>query len=65
MNVNQILVLVAVALFVIVGISAYSDDINVNETGLLAFGLAAYAASSLGLGAGLGGGTFGRRRRAR
>ncbi|MCA1690827.1 MAG: hypothetical protein ABR540_08230 [Acidimicrobiales bacterium] len=61
MNVNRILVMVAVALFVITAISAYSDDINVNETGFLALGLAAYAAS--GLTFGVRGGLGSRRRR--
>ena len=44
---SQILQIVAVVLFVIAGLSAFSDDINVNELGLIALGLAAWAAASL------------------
>ena len=60
MSINRILVMVAVALFALVALSAFSDDINVNETGWLALGLAAYAASHLNLAAGR---TIGSRRR--
>jgi hypothetical protein len=60
MSINRILVMVAVALFALVALSAFSDDINVNETGWLALGLAAWAASSLVLGVGR---TIGPRRR--
>lgn len=52
MSINRILVMVAVALFALVALSAFSDDINVNEPGWLALGLAAWAASSLVIGVG-------------
>ena len=54
MSINRILVMVAVALFALVALSAFSGDINVNETGWLALGLAVYAASHLDLGVGRG-----------
>ena len=44
---NRILLIVAVALFVIAALSAFSDDVNVNELGFLALGLAAWAAAPL------------------
>ncbi len=44
---SRILTIIAVALFLIAALSAFSDDINVNETGLLALGLAAWAAAPL------------------
>ena len=44
---SQILQIVAVVLFVLVAISAFSDDINLNETGFLALGLAAWATAAL------------------
>ena len=59
---SQILQIVAVVLFVIAGLSAFSDDINVNELGLIALGLAAWAAASLvpaTIGVGRGGGRRG------
>ena len=52
MSVNRILLLAAVVLFAIAALSAFSDSINVNETGFLALGLACYAASHLDLGVG-------------
>jgi hypothetical protein len=59
---NRILLIVAVACFVIAALSAFSDDINVNELGFLALGLAAYAAAPLAADYGVGDGV-GRRRR--
>ena len=44
---NRILLIVAVALFLIAALSAFSDDLNVNELGFLALGLAAWAAAPL------------------
>ncbi len=44
---NRILLIVAVALFAIVALSAFSDDVNVNETGFLGLGLAVWAAAPL------------------
>ena len=52
MSVNRILVIAAVVLFAIAALSAFSDSINVNETGFVALGLACYAASHLDLGVG-------------
>ncbi|MCA1846613.1 MAG: hypothetical protein LC792_26140 [Actinobacteria bacterium] len=52
MSVNRILLLAAVVLFAITALSAFSDSINVNETGFLALGLTCYAASHLDLGVG-------------
>lgn len=65
MTINRILVIVSVVLFALVALSAFSDDINLNEMGWLALGLTAYAASHLTFGTV---GTWGggpRRRRAR
>ena len=47
MTINRILLVASVVIFALVAISAFSDDINLNETGWLALGLTAYAASSL------------------
>jgi hypothetical protein len=47
MNVNRILLIAAIVLFLLVALSAFSADINLNETGWLALGLAAYGASHL------------------
>lgn len=47
MGLNRILVIVAVACFLLAALSAFSDDVNLNETGFLALGLAAYAGSLL------------------
>jgi hypothetical protein len=47
MSINRILVIVAVGFFVIAAISAYSSEINVNETGFLALGLASWAAAQV------------------
>ncbi len=44
---SRILEILAVVLFVLVAISAFSDDINLNEIGWLALGLAAWAAAPL------------------
>ncbi len=44
---NRILLIVAVALFAIAALSAFSDDVNVNELGFLALGLAVWAAAPL------------------
>ncbi|MDP8936174.1 MAG: hypothetical protein M3O23_00200 [Actinomycetota bacterium] len=44
---SQILQIVAVVIFLIAGLSAFSDDINVNELGWISLGLAAWAAASL------------------
>jgi hypothetical protein len=52
MTVNRILLIAAVVLFAIAALSAFSDSINVNETGFVALGLACYAASHLDLGVG-------------
>jgi hypothetical protein len=56
MTANRILLIAAVVLFAIAALSAFSDSINVNETGFLALGLACYAASRLDLGVGRIGG---------
>ena len=44
---NRILLIVAVALFAIAALSAFSDDFNVNELGFLGLGLAFWAAAPL------------------
>ncbi|MDQ3896544.1 MAG: hypothetical protein M3326_04695 [Actinomycetota bacterium] len=44
---NRILLIVAVALFAIAALSAFSDDVNVNELGFLGLGLAVWAAAPL------------------
>lgn len=44
---NRILLILAVVLFAIVALSAFSDDVNVNELGFLGLGLAAWAAAPL------------------
>ncbi len=44
---SRILQIIAVALFVIAAISAFSDDINIDVLGLLALGLAVWAAAPL------------------
>jgi hypothetical protein len=44
---NRILLIVAVALFVIAALSAFSTDVNVNEVGFIGLGLAAWAAAPL------------------
>ena len=58
---SRILQIVAVILFVLVALSAFSDDINLNETGWLALGLAAWAAAPLVPAVAVGG-SSGRRR---
>lgn len=47
MGLNRILLIVAVACFLITALSAFSDDVDVTEMGFLALGLAAYAGSYL------------------
>jgi len=42
---NRILLIVAVALFAIAALSAFSAEFNVNELGFLGLGLAAWAAA--------------------
>jgi hypothetical protein len=44
---NRIFLIVAVALFAIAALSAFSDEFNVNELGFLGLGLAAWAAAPL------------------
>jgi hypothetical protein len=44
---NRILLIVAVVLFAIAALSAFSDDLNINEIGFLGLGLAAWAAAPL------------------
>ena len=61
-DMNRILLIVAVALFAIAALSAFLDDVNVNETGFLALGLAVWAAAPLAAAVPVGGG---RRRYAR
>ena len=51
---NRILLIVAVALFAIAALSAFSDDLNVNELGFLGLGLAAWAAAPLVAGVAVG-----------
>ena len=60
MTLNRILVLAAVVCFALAALSAFSDDINMNETGWIALGLAAWAGSALAVGIDL---AAGRRRR--
>lgn len=52
MSLNRILVAAAVLCFALTALSAFSDDINLNELGWLALGLAAWAASALAVGIG-------------
>ena len=47
MGLNRILLVVAVACFLITALSAFSDDVDVTEMGFLALGLAAYSGSYL------------------
>jgi hypothetical protein len=61
MSLNRILVAAAVVCFALTALSAFSDEINLNELGWLALGLAAWAGSSLAVGVGSLGGP--RRRR--
>jgi hypothetical protein len=64
MTASRILLIAAVVCFAITALSAFSDDINVNELGWLALGLAAWAGSSLAVGVTFGAGAgAGRRRR--
>jgi len=58
---SRILQIVAVVLFVIAALSAFSDDININELGFLALGLAAWTAAPLVPAVAVGG-SSGRRR---
>lgn len=55
MGLNRILLVVAVACFLITALSAFSDDVDVTEMGFLALGLAAYAGSYLVSGTVVGG----------
>jgi len=52
---NRILLIVAVALFAIAALSAFSTDFNVNEMGFIGLGLAAWAAAPLVAGVAVGG----------
>ena len=54
-DMNRILLVVAVVLFAIAALSAFSDDVNVNETGFVALGLAVWAAAPLAAGVPMGG----------
>ena len=47
MNLNRILLIVAVVCLLITALSAFSDDVNVNELGFLALGLTCYVGSYL------------------
>lgn len=47
MTLNRVLAIAAVVCFVLVVFSAFGDEINVNETGFLALGLACWAASQV------------------
>lgn len=47
MNLNRILLIVAVACLLITAVSAFSDNVNVTEMGFLALGLAAFVGSYL------------------
>jgi hypothetical protein len=60
---NRILLIVAVVCFLIAALSAFSDDINVNELGFIALGLTAYAAAPLVADYAVGGPRVGRGRR--
>ena len=60
---SRILLIVAVVLFALVALSAFSDDFNVNETGFLALGLAVWAGAPLAAAVPVSG--VGRRRYAR
>ncbi|MEW6152657.1 MAG: hypothetical protein AB1673_01525 [Actinomycetota bacterium] len=51
MNLTRVFLIAAVACFAIVALSAFSTNVNVNETGWLALGLALWAGSSLVVGA--------------
>ena len=44
---HRVLLIVAVALFAIAALSAFSDQVNVNELGFLCLGLTAWAAAPL------------------
>ena len=47
MTLSRILLIVAVAAFAIAALSAFSDDVTVNESGFIALGLATWSGSSL------------------
>ncbi len=51
MNLNRILLIVAVVCLLVTALSAFRADVNVNETGFLALGLACYVGSYLVAGA--------------
>ncbi len=57
MTLNRILTIAAVVCFALAALSAFSDEINMNEMGWVALGLAAWAGSALTLGISLGTGT--------
>ena len=59
---NRILLIAAVVLFAVAALSAFSDDVNVNELGFMALGLAVWAAAPLAASVPISGG---RRRYAR
>ena len=46
-SMNRILLIAAVVCFALAALSAFSDDINVNELGFLALGLALWAGAPL------------------
>jgi hypothetical protein len=60
MSLHRALVIAAVVCFALTALSAFSSTINLNETGWLALGLAAWAGSALAVGVDL---RAGRRRR--
>lgn len=47
MNINRILVIVAVVCFALVTISAFGDAVSINEMGFLALGLTCWAAAEV------------------
>lgn len=47
MSINRTLLIAAIVLFALVALSAFTTALSVNETGFLALGLTAYAASQL------------------
>lgn len=47
MNLNRVLVFIAVACFALVTISAFGDAVSLNEMGFLALGLTCWAAAQV------------------
>lgn len=47
MTFRLLFLVVSIGLFLAVGFSAFSDNVNVNEMGFLGFGLASFAGSFL------------------